>query len=212
MRSHVSSNLTGRRVRMSIFGLSFQAGTRFVCLRTLAGGVLASVLLQQARAIAAPQNPEHTADTMEGTTIRDPGFIKAILSATSVFWQDRLNAKSNMTYKIQRNAYSPGPLEVLVDIEAGKVTSVLEFPSAKVLYSAGQTDAKLWGMPLPQAVMIPQISSFVIRTMEAYPAGFYSLRGELVWPLKLNITTDPDVTDDDDEVEYGITVYEPTVP
>jgi hypothetical protein len=187
---------------MNIVGSSFQ----------VAAGVLASILLLQTHASAAPQSPARTADAMEGTEIRDPGFIKSILSATAVFWQDRLDAKSDFTYKIQRNAYSPGPFEVLVDIEAGQVKMVLEFPSAKVLYTAGQTGAKLWGNPLPQAVMIPEIGRSVIATMEANPGGYYSLRGEIVWPLKLNINTDPDPAVSDDEVGYGITVYEPTTP
>ncbi len=187
---------------MNIVGSSFQ----------VAAGVLASVLLLQTHASAVPQIPARTADSLEGTTIRDPGYIKAILSATASFWQDRLDAKSNLTYKIQRKAYTAGPFEVLVDIEAGKVTSVMEFPSAKVLYSAGQSGATLWGAPLPQAVMIPEITRAVVATMESKREGSYGLRGEIVWPLKLSISTDPDLAIADDEVEYGITVYEPTVP
>jgi hypothetical protein len=194
--------LTRRRNGMNIVGSSFQ----------VAAGVLASVLLLQTHASAVPQIPARTADSLEGTTIRDPGYIKAILSATASFWQDRLDAKSNLTYKIQRKAYTAGPFEVLVDIEAGKVTSVMEFPSAKVLYSAGQSGATLWGAPLPQAVMIPEITRAVVATMESKREGSYGLRGEIVWPLKLSISTDPDLAIADDEVEYGITVYEPTVP
>jgi hypothetical protein len=194
--------LTRRRNGMNIVGSSLQ----------VAAGVLASVLLLQTHASAVPQIPARTADSLEGTTIRDPGYIKAILSATASFWQDRLDAKSNLTYKIQRKAYTAGPFEVLVDIEAGKVTSVMEFPSAKVLYSSGQSGATLWGAPLPQAVMIPEITRAVVATMESKPEGSYGLRGEIVWPLKLSISTDPDLAIADDEVEYGITVYEPTVP
>lgn len=166
-------------------------------------------LLSPTLVFAAPQVPARTANSMEGTTIRDPGFIKAILSATSAFWQDRLDAGTLLTYKVQRVAYSAGPLEVLVDLEGGKVTSVVEFPSAKVLYTAGQTGATLWGAPLPQAVMIPEIARAVISTMQSNSNGSYGLRGEIVWPLKLNISADPDPRIADDEVEFGITVYEP---
>lgn len=164
--------------------------------------VLMAVWTNAARAWANDLQPT------SGLAIREPGVQLGLLEAAQSFWNKQLQSGITLSYLVQRRCDCSGPRDLLVDVESGEITRVSDFPSGTIRYTQGQHDKQIWGKSLPNAVALNEILEELITIVQAKPAKELELRGQILWPLSLDVRTAGLFPHE--EYGYSIRIYQPS--